>query len=71
MKKLQLTFRAKSGKKNNLSLNYVKENLDSATTKTAMEKILSSNLFQKDGIQLFEEIVGAKYIERTENPVLD
>nr|WP_164507350.1 DUF2922 domain-containing protein [Companilactobacillus furfuricola] len=35
-----------------------------------MEKILASKLFQKDDISLFDEIVGAKYIERTENPIL-
>lgn len=71
MKKLQLIFKAKSGKKNNLQLSYVNENLDQATTKTAMAKIVASNLFQKNDFPIYDYAVGAKYIDRQETVIFE
>jgi Protein of unknown function (DUF2922). len=50
-------------------LSYVKADLDPTTVKTAMEKISASKLFEKSTIQLYQEITGAKYVERVENKV--
>ncbi len=47
MKKLQLTFQAKSGKKNNLSLNYVKENLDAPQPKQRWRRSSLASYFKK------------------------
>lgn len=71
MKKLQLSFKTAEGKRKNLTLNYVKADLDPAVVKTAMSKITTSKIFEKDTVQLYQEILGAKYIDRTETEVFE
>lgn len=71
MKKLQLKFNTADGHKKNLVLNYVKADLDKNTVQTAMSKISASKLFEKDTVALYQEIVGAKYVERVETPVFE
>ncbi|CAJ1180154.1 DUF2922 domain-containing protein [Companilactobacillus paralimentarius] len=69
MKRLQLKFKTADGHSKNLVLSYVKADLDPETVKTAMGKISASKLFEKGAIQLYQEITGAKYVERVENKV--
>lgn len=69
MKKLQLRFMTADGKKKNLVLNYIKDELKSEVVKGAMEKISASNLFEKDSIQLYKTAADAKYIERVETEI--
>jgi Protein of unknown function (DUF2922). len=71
MKKLQLRFKTAEGNKKNLVLNYVKADLDPSVVKTAMQKIQASKLFEKDTVELYQEILGAKYIDRTETEVFE
>lgn len=71
MKKLQLSFKTAEGKRKNLTLNYVKADLDPAVVKTAMDKITTSKIFEKNTVQLYQEILGAKYIDRTETEVFE
>lgn len=69
MKKLQLRFKTAEGDKRNFVLNYVKDNLDENTVHQAMDKISASKLFEKDTVELYQEVVDAKYIDRTETKV--
>lgn len=69
MKKLQLGFKTAEGHKKNFTLSYVKADLDPKTVKEAMEKISTSKIFEKNTVQLYSEVLGAKYIDRTEAPV--
>ncbi|WP_119318728.1 DUF2922 domain-containing protein [Companilactobacillus formosensis] len=69
MKKLQLRFKTSDGKKRNLVLNYVKAGLDENTVRQAMDKISASKLFEKDTVELYKEVLDAKYIDRTETKV--
>ena len=69
MKKLQLRFKTAEGKKRNLVLNYVKSGLDENTVRQAMDKISASKLFEKDTVELYQEVVDAKYTDRTETKV--
>ncbi|MFD1472229.1 DUF2922 domain-containing protein [Companilactobacillus mishanensis] len=69
MKKLQMRFKTAEGKKRDLVLNYINEDLEEAVTHSAMEKIVSSKIFEKDTVQLFSETLGAKYVERTEKAI--
>ncbi|WP_119327162.1 DUF2922 domain-containing protein [Companilactobacillus musae] len=69
MKKLQLRFKTAEGNKKNLVLSYVKADLDPSVVKTAMQKIQASKLFEKDTVELYQEVLGAKYIDRTETEV--
>ena len=70
MKKLQLKFKTGEGSKKNFVLNYVKADLDPTIVKTAMEKISASSIFEKNTVQLYKEIVGASYVERTETKII-
>ena len=70
MKKLQLRFKTANGNKKNLVLSYVKDDLDKAVVKTAMDKISASKLFEKNTVELYQEVLGAKYVERIETEVL-
>lgn len=69
MKRLQLRFKTAEGNKKNLVLSYVKSDLDQKITQEAMEKISASKIFEKDTVELYKEILGAKYIERVETEV--
>ncbi|PMD71431.1 DUF2922 domain-containing protein [Companilactobacillus nuruki] len=69
MKRLQLRFKTAEGNKKNLVLSYVKSDLDQKVTQEAMEKISASKIFEKDTVELYKEILGAKYIERVETEV--
>ncbi|MFC6176259.1 DUF2922 domain-containing protein [Companilactobacillus huachuanensis] len=70
MKKLQLRFKTAEGHKKNLVLNYVKADLTPEEVKAGMAKISASKLFEQNTVQLFQEVLGASYIERTETKVL-
>ena len=69
MKKLQLRFKTSEGKKRKLVLNYVKSGLDENTVRQAMDKISASKLFERDTVELYKEVLDAKYIDRTETKV--
>ena len=70
MKKLQLRFKTAEGHKKNLVLNYVKADLTPEEVKAGMDKISASKLFEQNTVQLFEEVLGASYIERIETKAL-
>lgn len=70
MKKLQLRFKTAEGHKKNLVLNYVKADLTPEEVKAGMDKISASKLFEQNTIQLFQEVLGASYIERIETKAL-
>lgn len=69
MKKLQLRFKTSEGSKRNLVLNYVKSGLDENTVRQAMDKISASKLFERVDVELYKEVLDAKYIDRTETKV--
>ncbi|APX71912.1 DUF2922 domain-containing protein [Companilactobacillus allii] len=71
MKKLQLTFKTAEGHKKDLVFNYVREDLDAPTVKKAMDEIIASKLFEKNSVQLYTEVVAAKYVERVETGILE
>jgi len=70
MKKLQLRFKTANGKTKNFVLDYVKADLDATTVNQAMAKIRDSKLFEKDTVELYQDIIGAKYVDRTETKII-
>lgn len=60
-KVLKLVFKNSKGKKSNLTLQNPKDNLDEATVKVAMESIVKSNVFEKEEVNMYASVVGAKY----------
>lgn len=60
-KVLKLTFKNSKGKKSNLTIQNPKDGLDENTVKTAMQGIVDANVFEKEEINLYSSVVGAKY----------
>ncbi len=53
MKQLDLEFLNAAGKTQHLKLKYAKQDLDEGTVRLAMEKMIDTKLFQKEGQLLY------------------
>lgn len=65
-KKLRLTFGTNAGSKSSLSLEDPKDSLDAETVKTAMETIISSDVFENNNGEKYEKVAKAVVIETNE-----
>lgn len=69
MKTLNLSFKGSLGKGHSLKLKYANDQLDDATVRNAMQKIVDSQLFGKDDEQLYLRVSSAKYVTTTDEPI--
>ncbi len=69
MKKLQLTFLNEEGKTHTLTPKVAAEDLSEAEVREAMEQLCALNIFDRDGVRLYQEVDSAKYVETTETPL--
>jgi len=63
-KKLHLRFKGSDRKTKNLIISRPKDKLKKVSTNIAMEDIVEANLFEKDGVQLYEGRRDAYYKTR-------
>lgn len=63
--KLELCFKTGEGKSKMIGINQPVMDLDSAVVEAAMQKVVDQNMFEKEGVNLFESIKGARYVTRT------
>lgn len=63
--KLELCFKTGEGKSKTIGINQPVMDLDSAVVEAAMQKVVDQNMFEKEGVNLFESIKGARYVTRT------
>ena len=63
-KKLYLRFKGSDRKAKNLIIAHPEEKLEKITANMAMDKIVGTNLFEKDGVQLYEGRRDAYYKTR-------
>lgn len=63
-KKLHLRFKGSDRKAKNLIIAQPEEKLKKITVNMAMDKIVEANLFEKDGVQLYEGRRDAYYKTR-------
>ena len=68
---LYLGFKGSDGKSKRLVIAHPEDNLDEATTRGAMKKIADANLFEKQGIDMFNDKESEKLIKRKEKPNLN
>ena len=68
---LYLGFKGSDGKSKRLVIAHPEDNLDEATTRGVMKKIADAHLFEKQGIDMFNEQESAKYIQRKETPIFN
>ena len=63
-KKLYLRFKGSGRKAKNLVIAHPEEKLKKITANMAMDKIVESNLFEKEGVRLYEDRRDACYKTR-------
>jgi hypothetical protein len=71
MKSLNLTYKGSLGKTHLLKINYVKDGLTKEEITQQMKALADSQLFAKDGEQLYVQPVSAKYVTTNEEVVLN
>ena len=69
--KLVSTFRNALGKSQTWSLSNPDTTKTPAQIKDLLNQVTQLNLFQKDGIRLFDSVVSVKYVETIETPIFE
>ncbi|MBO1306365.1 DUF2922 domain-containing protein [Enterococcus sp. 669A] len=69
MIKLETKFLNSLGKKHTLNIKDPNTDLSPAEIKQSLELLTTLDIFEKDGVGLFQEVVSAKYVETIETPV--
>lgn len=71
MKKLHLTFLNEEGKKHKLIPKIASTELTAEEVEAAMNQLTTLNLFEKEGVALFQGVDSAKYVETIETPLFN
>ena len=69
--KLELQFATEEGKSRTLNVNQPAMDLDPATVEAAMEAIAAQGIFEFEGVQLYNQVKGARYVTRTVDDVFE
>lgn len=67
--KLELQFATEEGKTRTLSINEPALDLDPQTVQAAMDTIAAQNIFEQEGIQIYNQVKGARYVTRSVDEV--
>lgn len=68
---LAATFKNSADKKHRWRMKNADPNRSPEEIKTSLEKLSAINLFEKAGVGLFQDVVSAKFVERTVTPIFD
>lgn len=71
MQKLVAVFENSKGKNHRWTFKEPNLNKSAEEIRTALEKLTALNLFEKDGVRLYQKVVSAKIIETTEKTLFD
>lgn len=71
MKKLHLTFLNEEGKKHKLIPKVAALDLSAEQVEAAMNQLTTLDLFEKEGVGLFQAVASAKYVETIETPLFE
>lgn len=69
--KLELQFATEEGKSRTLSVNKPALNLEPGVVQSAMEAIAAQGIFEVEGVQLFNQVKGARYVTRVVEDVFE
>lgn len=69
--KLELKFATEEGKSRTLNVNQPALDLEPALVQEAMETIASQEIFEQDGIQLYNQVKSARYVTRSIDDVFE
>ncbi|GCF95079.1 hypothetical protein NRIC_29700 [Enterococcus florum] len=68
---LAATFETSQGKKHRWRMKDPDRNKPAEEIREALELLTTLNLFEKDGVDLFNKVVEAKFVETIETPIFD
>lgn len=71
MKKLHLTFLNQEGKKHKLIPKMASAELTAEQVEVAMTQLTTIDLFEKEGVALYQAVDSAKYVETIETPLFN
>lgn len=71
MLSLVAKFENSEGRNHRWSLKNPNQNKSADEIRTALEKLASLNLFEKNGVGLFKKVISAKFVETIERPIFD
>ena len=71
MLSLAATFENSEGKTHRWRMKDPDPNKPNDVIKATLEKLTTLNLFEKDGVKLFQKVTGAKFIEKIVTPVFN
>ena len=71
MLSLAATFENSEGKTHRWRMKDPDPNKPNEVIKATLEKLTTLNLFEKDGVKLFQKVTGAKFIEKIVTPVFN
>lgn len=69
--KLELKFATEEGKSRTINVNQPALDLEPALVQEAMETIARQGIFEQDGIQLYNQVKGARYVTRSVNDIFE
>jgi len=71
VKRLELRFETGEGKTKVIGVDQPTENLDPSVVQSAMEQIISQDMFEDEGIKLFTKIKDARYVTRIVEDIIE
>ena len=71
MLSLSATFEKSNGRKHTWRMKHANPNKTAKEIKTSLEKLTTLDIFEKDGVNFFEKVITAKFIETIETPIFD
>ncbi|MFO8068540.1 MAG: DUF2922 domain-containing protein [Alkalibacterium sp.] len=71
VKRLELRFETGEGKTKVIGIDQPAENLDPLVVQSAMEQIITQDMFEDEGIKLFTKIKDARYVTRTVEDIIE
>ncbi|OJF97085.1 DUF2922 domain-containing protein [Alkalibacterium sp. 20] len=70
VKRLELRFETGEGKTKVIGIDQPAENLDPVVVQSAMEQIISQDMFEDEGVKMFTKIKDARYVTRTVEEII-
>lgn len=70
-KVLRLKFKTAEDKTKSISVKFPKKNLDADAVRKAMEAVVASDAFEKDGVMLYTKTAGAYYYTTSQEDIFD
>ena len=69
--KLELQFTTEEGKSRSMSINAPALNLEPEVVQAAMDSIAAQNIFEQEGVKIYNQVKGARYVTRSVDEIFE